>query len=175
MGTQSGVGSGVESIRPSAKPRTAQVLLVDHREVVRAGLRAWLAERRAYRLCGEAATAPAAVDAASLTRPDFVVLDPLTPGAGCVELIRQLRHASPSSQVLVFAQEPSELAAAAIAAGARAVVLTTDPPEILSCARGARGASPVREPACRRGEVGALSAGRPARLPQSLDARGSAW
>ncbi len=103
------------------------VLLVDRHPVVRDGLRAWLA-RPDFDVVADVATAGEALDAASLLRPDIVVLDAELPDGGGAVLCGTLREQLPETAIVVYSghfDEESVIAAAD--AGARAYLLKDAP------------------------------------------------
>jgi NarL family two-component system response regulator LiaR len=115
---------------PSADPIT--VYLVDDHDVVRKGLRFYLTARPEITIVGEAGDALTAVAGVVAEVPDVVLMDlvlPLrlgTPASdqGGIQATRQIRQASPHTQVVVltsYAQD--ELIFAAIKAGALSYLL----------------------------------------------------
>lgn len=116
---------------PPAQPQLT-VLLADDHDVVRKGLRFYLDARPEVTIIGEAGDAQTAVAEALRLVPDVVLMDlvmPLTPGGeisdqGGITALRQIRQASPHTQVVVltsFAQD--ELLFAAVKAGALSYLL----------------------------------------------------
>jgi two-component system, NarL family, response regulator LiaR len=78
------------------------VLLVDDHAIVRQGVRAYLDTQPDLQVVGEAASGAEAIRLAGEQAPDVVVMDLVMPGMDGVEATRQLKHASPRSQVLVL-------------------------------------------------------------------------
>ncbi len=118
------------STPPDQAPLT--VLLVDDHDVVRKGLCFYLNARPEVTIIGEAGDAQTAVAETSRLVPDVVLMDlvmPLIPGGeisdqGGITAIRQIRQASPHTQVVVltsFTQD--ELLFAAVKAGALSYLL----------------------------------------------------
>lgn len=138
--------------------KTVRILVADDHEVVREGLKAVLATRADFRVCGEAATGRAAVARGRELKPHVVVLDFSMPDLNGLEVTRQIRKALPDTEVLILTMHDSDtLAREALAAGARGFLLKTHAKGLLIAA------------------VDALSQGRPFfmdRVPaRALDAR----
>lgn len=105
---------------------TVRVLIADDHDVVREGLKALLAARKDFQVCGEAATGREAVAQARALKPDVVVLDFSMPELNGLEATRQIRKALPETEVLILTMHDSEtLAREVLAAGARGFVLKT--------------------------------------------------
>ena len=97
-----------------------QILLADDHNVVRKGLRKTLEEHKEWRVCGEAADGREAVKMALELKPDIVVLDLTMPGLNGIEATRQIKHALPRTEVLIFTMhEAEEMILSAFEAGAR--------------------------------------------------------
>jgi len=78
------------------------VLLVDDHEVVRQGVRAFLEAHIEFTVVGEAGTGTDAVKLAEELIPDVVLMDLMMPGMDGVEATRQVKNASPRTQVVVL-------------------------------------------------------------------------
>ncbi len=78
------------------------VLLVDDHEVVRQGVRAFLEAHTEFTVVGEAGTGAAAVQLAKDLVPDVVLMDLIMPGMDGVEATRQVKNASPRTQIVVL-------------------------------------------------------------------------
>lgn len=114
--------------------RMLKVLLVDDHPVVRAGLRAMLAEAGDIEVEAEAADGESAVrtmDSAAAGSIDVVLMDlQLGPGIDGIEAIRQLRQLHPQLPVLVLTTYDTEAdILAAVEAGASGYMLKDAPPE----------------------------------------------
>jgi two-component system, NarL family, response regulator DevR len=101
-----------------------RVLLVDDHHVVRAGVRALLAETGTIEVVGEAGTAAEAVEQSTRLQPDVVLMDlRLGDGSG-LEASREIKPLAPASRVLFltsFADDDAVLAT--LLAGAAGYVL----------------------------------------------------
>lgn len=111
---------------------TLQVLIADDHPPTRAGVRLSLEKEGRFQVCGEVATASAAVDAARRLRPDVALLDIRMPGDG-ISAAREIATASPETAVvmLTVSRDDSDLFAA-LRAGARGYLLKDIDPERLA-------------------------------------------
>ncbi len=104
-----------------------RILLADDHEVVRQGLRLLLQRQEGWEICGEATTGREAVAMASELKPDVAVLDVAMPELNGLDATRQIRKASPRTEVLAFTMHESEaLVREALAAGAKGYLLKSD-------------------------------------------------
>ena len=85
-----------------------RILLVDDHEVVRRGLRQWLAESYPDAEFGEAGTVPAAREAMTRGPWQLMLLDISLPGGSGLELLAQARQLCPQMAVLVLSVYPEE-------------------------------------------------------------------
>jgi DNA-binding NarL/FixJ family response regulator len=105
-----------------------RILIAEDHDVVRRGLRELLAGQKGWEVAGEARTGRQAVDLARRLRPDVVVIDLSLPDLNGTDAIRQIRAGLPGTKVAVFSMHDDELFVGdAIAAGARAYVLKSEP------------------------------------------------
>jgi DNA-binding NarL/FixJ family response regulator len=104
-----------------------RILLVDDHDVVRRGLRSLVEAQADWEVCGEAATGREAVEKAGRLKPNVVIMDITMPGLNGLEATRQIRKATPGTQVLILTvHESEELLAEALRAGAHACMLKSD-------------------------------------------------
>jgi DNA-binding NarL/FixJ family response regulator len=104
-----------------------RILIADDHGVVRKGLRALLDTRRGWTVCAEAANGREAIAKAKALKPDVAIVDIGMPGLGGVEATRQIRKASPTTEVLILSAHGSErLVREVLAAGARGYLLKDD-------------------------------------------------
>jgi DNA-binding NarL/FixJ family response regulator len=104
-----------------------RILIADDHSVVRKGLRALLDSRRGWKVCAEAANGREAIAKAKTLKPDVAILDIGMPGLGGVEATRQIRKASPNTEVLILSAHGSEkLAREVLEAGALGYLLKED-------------------------------------------------
>ncbi len=112
-----------------------RILIADDHSVVRAGLRTLLESRSGWDVCAEAADGRDAVDKASKLKPDVAVLDIGMPLLNGVEATRQIRAASPSTEILILTMhESDDLVQQVVQAGARGYILKDDADRVLLAA-----------------------------------------
>jgi two-component system response regulator NreC len=96
-----------------------RILIADDHSVVRAGLRALLGREPGFQTVGEARDSKEAMSQARELKPDVVLLDISMPGAGGIEVTRELKEMLPQVQVLILTVHKDEaLLRGAIEAGA---------------------------------------------------------
>jgi len=78
------------------------ILIADDHEVVRRGIRTLLDGRPEWKICGEAATGPEAIEKAAELHPDLVVLDLSMPKLNGMEATRQILIENPAAKVLIL-------------------------------------------------------------------------
>lgn len=83
-------------------PQPITILIVDDHEVVRQGLRAYLSAQPDLEVLAEAASGEEAVRLTAELIPDVALMDLLMPGMDGIEATRQLKKASPRTQVVVL-------------------------------------------------------------------------
>ena len=109
------------------------LLLTDDHAIVRQGIRAFLELQPDLMVLGEADSGENAVRMAAELAPDIVLMDLLMPGIGGVEATRQVKQASPHSQVIVLTSyHEDEYIFPALRAGALSYVLKDVGPEELA-------------------------------------------
>ena len=152
------------SPRPRARPATAparhdpgtrqraesgssvRVLLVDGHAMVRAGLRASLAETADLVVVGELAGGEAAVTFVERERPDVVLMEVSSPGTAAIASIHAIAAQHPDVSVVAFlAFADRELVLAAVEAGGVSFLFKDAAPDelVTSIRAAARGESPV--------------------------------
>jgi DNA-binding NarL/FixJ family response regulator len=115
--------------------KTLKLLIADDHELIRDGLRARLESVPGWTVCGEAGDGATAVELARKLRPDVAVLDISMPQLNGVEAARQIRKASPTTEVLILTMADSEsLVREVLEAGARGFILKTDAARLLLAA-----------------------------------------
>jgi NarL family two-component system response regulator LiaR len=78
------------------------LLIVDDHQVVRWGIRTFLATQPDITVMGEAASGEEALQAVADLVPDVVLMDLMLPGMNGVETTRRLKQISPHTQVIVL-------------------------------------------------------------------------
>lgn len=123
---------------------TISILITDDHALVRQGIRDFLELQPDLTIAGEAISGENAVHLAGELAPDVVLMDLVMPGIGGVEATRQVKQASPRSQILVLTSyHDDEYIFPALRAGAISYVLKDIGPEELADAirKAARGES----------------------------------
>ena len=104
-----------------------RILIADDHDLMRRGLKALIANHPDWEICAEAVKGREAVAKAVALRPDVVILDVCMPELNGIEATRQIRKASPRTEVLVLSVHHSEqLIREILDAGARGFVLKSD-------------------------------------------------
>jgi DNA-binding NarL/FixJ family response regulator len=104
-----------------------RILVADDHHVVRTGLRTLLETKRGWQVCAEAANGREAVEKAAKLKPDVAVLDIGMPLLNGIEATRQIRKASPETEVLILTIHDSEvMIQGVLEAGARGYILKDD-------------------------------------------------
>jgi DNA-binding NarL/FixJ family response regulator len=124
------------------------VVVVDDSEVVRAKLRALLANDDGFELVGEAENGEAGLHVAKEQQPDLVVMDLRMPGMSGIDAIWQLGTISPASRVLVLtvSAEQEDVTDAIIAGANGYVVKGAKDGEITSALKGVAAGKRVISP-----------------------------
>src|SRR6202795_4330324 len=108
------------------------ILIADDHAVVRAGLRALLESRTRWQVCAEAADGRDAVVKATKHKPHIAILDTGLPLLNGVEATRQIRKASPATEILILTMhESDDLVQQVIEAGARGYILKDEADRVL--------------------------------------------
>jgi DNA-binding NarL/FixJ family response regulator len=84
------------------------VLLVEHHELLRAGLRALLEGDTSVEVLGETHSSDEAIELAQQLHPDIVLIDLRAPGIDAVEATRRIRSLARPPRVLALAMDPEE-------------------------------------------------------------------
>ncbi|MBI2907597.1 MAG: response regulator transcription factor [Chloroflexi bacterium] len=128
-----------------------RVVLADDHGVLRAGLKALLAEQPDLEVVGEAETADAAVQLVKDLKPDLAVVDIRMPGDG-VKATRRIKQEWPKVEVLILSQydDPAYLRQA-LAAGASGYALKrASGQELVAAIRAVAGGEVYLHPAMTR-------------------------
>jgi NarL family two-component system response regulator LiaR len=139
-----------------------RVVLVDDHVVVRVGLRAFLDTQPDLEIVGEASSGEQGVELVKSTLPDVVLMDLLMPGIDGVEATRQVKAASPHTQVIVLTSyAEDERIFPAIKAGALSYLLKDVGPDALVTAiRAARRGEATLHPTVAARLMSELTGGR---------------
>ena len=107
--------------------KNLRILLADDHSLMRRGLKSILETQTGWEICAEAHTGRDAVTKAAQLRPDVVILDVCMPELNGIEATRQIRKASPRTEVLVLSVHDSKhLIREVIDAGARGYLVKSD-------------------------------------------------
>jgi DNA-binding NarL/FixJ family response regulator len=104
--------------------KAVRVLIVDDHPMVREGLRALLGSVEAMEVAGEAANGAEAIQQATATLPDVILMDLHMPGMTGIEAIRLILAEHPQIGIIVLTMlDDDDSVFAAMRAGARGYVL----------------------------------------------------
>jgi DNA-binding NarL/FixJ family response regulator len=107
-----------------------RILIADDRIVARRGLRALLETCPNFHVCAEACNGREAIELAVDQKPDVVILDISLPIVDGIEATRQIRKATPATEVMIFTLYPGdEKIRDVLDAGARGFVLKSEADE----------------------------------------------
>jgi len=107
--------------------KTLRILIADDHDLMRRGLRDLLEAQPGYEVCGEADKGRDAVAKAEQLRPDVVIIDVCMPELNGIEATRQIRKASPRTEVLVLSVHHSDqMIREVLDAGARGFMAKSD-------------------------------------------------
>jgi DNA-binding NarL/FixJ family response regulator len=99
------------------------ILIVDDHPMLRRGLTALIESEPDLAVCGEAATAEAALQAIRQSKPDLVIVDLALEGSDGLALVKKIKVQHPKTPALVIsAHDESLYAERAMRAGARGYV-----------------------------------------------------
>jgi two-component system NarL family response regulator len=108
------------------------VFVCDDHEILRKGLRALFGTVSDLQWIGEASDGESTLARVTELKPDVILLDLLMPGLSEIELIRQVKNASPASKILILTSSQEEdTVIGCLEAGANGYLLKTCSPDIL--------------------------------------------
>ena len=154
-----------------------RIIVADDHPLTRDAL-ASLLGRNGFDVVGEAADGAEAIELASSTQPDLVLLDLAMPGMDGLTALPLLRAAAPDCEVVVLTASGTEdNLLAAIRAGAAGYLLKSEPPDrIVSFLRGVAGGEAALSGAVARRLLdqvrdGRIGGGVPDDIAEALSAR----
>jgi DNA-binding NarL/FixJ family response regulator len=104
-----------------------RILIADDHEVARQGIRALLESHPGWEVCAEAKDGREAVELATNSKPDIVLLDIGMPNLNGLDAARQILAVSPAIRILILTMHDAEqVVREVLAAGARGFVLKSD-------------------------------------------------
>lgn len=104
-----------------------KILLVEDHDLLRRGLRILIEANARYTVCGEADSAPAAIELAVKLKPDLALVDLTLKGSTGFELLKELKRLLPDLPSLVLSLHSEDMyAASALRAGARGYLKKED-------------------------------------------------
>src|ERR1700747_871176 len=111
----------------SVTQKSYRVLVADDHAVVRSGLKHLLEEQPGVEVCCEATTGVEAVENVKKTKPDMILLDLTMPDMNGLDAARQIREASPNTDILILSMHyTEEIAREVLRSGARGYMLKSD-------------------------------------------------
>ena len=111
----------------SATPTKRRVLIVDDHTVFRHGISAMINAEADLVVCGEAGSAPAALESMRRLEPDIVLVDISLPGTNGIELLKSMKAERPKMPMLVVSMHDESLyALRALRAGALGYVMKAE-------------------------------------------------
>ncbi len=109
---------------PDLAPQPKRVFLVDDHPLVREWLTNLINQQPGLKVCGEAESGPEAREKIAALRPDVAIVDIALKDSSGIELIKDLKQASPEVAVLVLSMhEEPHYAERALRAGAKGYVM----------------------------------------------------
>ncbi|HEY4817106.1 MAG TPA: response regulator transcription factor [Candidatus Acidoferrum sp.] len=87
---------------------SAKILIVDDHDVVRQGVKSFLAVRSDWEICGEAASGEEAVHAAETLKPDLIILDLTMRGMSGLEAASRIIGLGTGIRILIFTMHESD-------------------------------------------------------------------
>jgi DNA-binding NarL/FixJ family response regulator len=110
--------------KPATARSAARLLIVDDHPIFRQGISQLIGGLPDVVICGEADSAPAALEAMRRLAPDLVLVDVSMPGTNGIELIKILLAEQPRLRILVLSMYDESLyALRALRAGAKGYVM----------------------------------------------------
>jgi DNA-binding NarL/FixJ family response regulator len=106
---------------------TMRILIADDHDVVRSGLRSILCDRPNWEVVAEASDGKEAIAQALRAKPDLAIVDYSLPLINGIEVTRQIRLRSPSTEVLIFTMhDNNSIVHDLLEAGAMGYLLKSD-------------------------------------------------
>jgi len=117
------VGSNAP-VPASTGSKVVRILLVDDHPLMRQGIKALIQENRRFEVCGEAESAPRALELVNKLQPDLAIVDISLKSTNGIELTKGMRTQCPTMQVLIISMHDEDVyAERALRAGAMGYVM----------------------------------------------------
>ena len=117
----------MHSVRYFGGGKMLRILIADDHEVARRGIRSLLESHPGWEGCAEAKDGRDAVELATSTKPDLVLLDIGMPNLNGLEAARQILATSPNAAILILTMHDSDnVIREVLRAGARGFLLKSD-------------------------------------------------
>jgi DNA-binding NarL/FixJ family response regulator len=84
------------------------LLLVDDHPIIRQGLRHLLEGEPEFRIIGEAEDGIEALQLVERLKPNILVIDMMMPGLNGLEVLRQIKHISPTTRAIVLSMQSAD-------------------------------------------------------------------
>jgi DNA-binding NarL/FixJ family response regulator len=115
---------------PSSPEDRLKILLVEDHQLVRQGMKALLSQKSRFEVCGEAESAPEALELVAKLSPHLAIVDITLKSTNGIELTKDIRVLSPATQVLVVSAHGENVyAERALRAGAMGYLMKDEPAE----------------------------------------------
>ena len=146
-----------------------RVLIVDDQTITRSGIRSLLAAQEDIEIVGEAQNGEEAIEFASSTQPDVILMDLRMPGVNGIDATRRIHRHYPHIGILVLTVfEDDTSVFPAIRAGARGYLLkNTEKDELLRAIHTVANGGAIFSPGIAQKVLGFLHA-LPADIPEQL-------
>jgi DNA-binding NarL/FixJ family response regulator len=116
-------------LAPSPAPR-CRILLVEDHPLTRQGMKTLLSRQAGFEVCGEADTAPRALELVSKLSPSLAIVDITLKSANGIELTKDIRALAPATQVLIVSMHGENVyAERALRAGAMGYLMKDEAAE----------------------------------------------
>ena len=84
------------------------IVVVDDHPIVRQGLRHLLETEPEFRVAGEAEDGIEAIQLSEQLKPDILVLDMMMPSLNGLEVLRRIKHVSPTTRTIIFSMQSAD-------------------------------------------------------------------
>jgi DNA-binding NarL/FixJ family response regulator len=133
-------------------PSAISLLIVHSKELIRAGLRAMLANS-GIKPVGEATDASSALTLAKKHKPDVVLLDAAIPGGDAFQLVKKIGTSVPATKFIVISvlENPTYIARAKAAGASNLLLMSVSQKELITAIQNAAaGKSAMEAEPCRK-------------------------